>query len=166
MREFDDHYEEEYVYLADMTDTAALVSWGKFPALTTSAPLTFAVIGDTGTGTSDQAALANALDAVIKPRFQCIDSEDASRQVRCVVTGGGGTWRDGQPEKATNGHVNCWGGNQGTHFLVVSIAGPTMTIEPITAAGTPLVVGSRKSSISRTNPRHAVSPSGRGHIRR
>ena len=30
MREFDDHYEEEYVYLADLTDTAALVSWGKF----------------------------------------------------------------------------------------------------------------------------------------
>ena len=448
MREFDDHYEEEYVYLADLTDTAALVSWGKFffastmelvpdrkihlldgqqgrhtsigancesygpvdveirdgsgalvqsvrvvddtftwvtgltpdteytyrvvadpegarrtwadgplweyqprikeliatgrryacrfrtfPALTTSAPLTFAVIGDTGTGTSDQAALANALDAVIKPRgirfvlmtgdtvyrksgrsgddddewlmtyfqpyrtlidcipffpcvgnhdtsetlleggqgdtltlydnllvtarfqdarpgrdasiakglfyrfrfgsdveficvdtskdkflfgkrmfqkdparmwlrnalasplgsptwrvpfshhppycagpqhgdtdsmreeivprcaangvrafisghehnFQCIDSEDASRQVRCVVTGGGGTWRDGQPEKATNGHVNCWGGNQGTHFLVVSIAGPAMTIEPITAAGTPLPLSDREN---------------------
>ena len=30
MREFDDHYEEEYVYLADLTDTAALISWGKF----------------------------------------------------------------------------------------------------------------------------------------
>ena len=30
MREFDDHYEEEYLYLADLTDTAALISWGKF----------------------------------------------------------------------------------------------------------------------------------------
>jgi len=30
MREFPDHYEEEYVYLADLTDTAALISWGKF----------------------------------------------------------------------------------------------------------------------------------------
>src|SRR4051812_18782444 len=30
MREFHDHYEEEYVYLADLTDTAALLSWGKF----------------------------------------------------------------------------------------------------------------------------------------
>src|SRR5262245_33202561 len=30
MREFSDHYEEEYVYLADLTDTAALISWGRF----------------------------------------------------------------------------------------------------------------------------------------
>ena len=30
MREFSDHYEEEYLYLADLTDTAALISWGKF----------------------------------------------------------------------------------------------------------------------------------------
>ena len=30
MREFPDHYEEEYVWLADLTDSAALISWGKF----------------------------------------------------------------------------------------------------------------------------------------
>src|ERR1044072_2689174 len=183
MREFDDHYEEEYVYLADLTDTAALISWGKFffastmelvpdrkihllegrsgrhrsiggnweaygpvdvdarapsgtvvrtvrvvddtfpwvtgltpdthytyrivadpdgsrrewadgdlweykpeikelvrttrrytcafrtfPSLNTSAPLTFAVVGDTGTGSANQTALANALEAAITER--------------------------------------------------------------------------------------------------
>jgi hypothetical protein len=30
MREFDDHYEEEYLYVADLTDTAVLISWGRF----------------------------------------------------------------------------------------------------------------------------------------
>src|SRR4026209_1519347 len=30
MRELEDHYEEEYIYLADLTCDAALISWGKF----------------------------------------------------------------------------------------------------------------------------------------
>ena len=76
--------------------------------------------------------------------FQCIDSEDAGRQLRCIVTGGGGTWRTGRPDGPTNGHVRAWGGNEGTHFLIVTIAGSSMTIEPITAAGAPLKLVDRE----------------------
>ena len=76
--------------------------------------------------------------------FQCIDSEDAGRRVRCIVTGGGGQWRTGKPEQSTNGFVHSWGGNQGTHFLVVTIAGSSMTIEPITADGGPLSLVDRQ----------------------
>ena len=76
--------------------------------------------------------------------FQCIDSEDAARRVRCIVTGGGGQWRTGKPEQSTNGFVHSWGGNQGTHFLVVTIAGSSMTIEPITADGGPLSLFDRQ----------------------
>jgi tartrate-resistant acid phosphatase type 5 len=67
---------------------------------------------------------------------QVIDSEDAARSVRCVVTGGGGQWRTGVPDKSTNGFVEAWGGNTGTHFLLVTVTGTTMTIEPIAADGT------------------------------
>jgi hypothetical protein len=75
--------------------------------------------------------------------FQCIDSEDAARRVRCIVTGGGGQWRTGKPEKSTNGNVHSWGGNAGTHFLIVSIAGSSMKIEPITADGAALALVDR-----------------------
>jgi hypothetical protein len=67
--------------------------------------------------------------------FQCIDSEDADKRVRYIVTGGGGQWRTGKPEKSTNGFVHAWGGNEGTHFLIVTIAGSSMKVEPITAGG-------------------------------
>jgi tartrate-resistant acid phosphatase type 5 len=77
--------------------------------------------------------------------FQCIDSEDTNRLVRCIVTGGAGRWRTGKPEKATNGHVQSWGGNTGTHFLLVTINGPSMTIEPIAAGGRPLSLFDRQN---------------------
>jgi hypothetical protein len=67
--------------------------------------------------------------------FQCIDSEDHGRRVRCIVTGGAGQWRTGEPDGSTNGFVHSWGGNTGTHFLLVTIAGSSMTIEPIRTDG-------------------------------
>jgi|SoiMethySBSTD1v2_1073268.scaffolds.fasta_scaffold159022_3 tartrate-resistant acid phosphatase type 5 len=75
--------------------------------------------------------------------FQCIDSEDADKRIRCIVTGGAGQFRTGQPEKSTNGNVHSWGGNAGTHFLIVTINGSSMTIEPITAARQPLTLSDR-----------------------
>lgn len=69
---------------------------------------------------------------------QVIDSEDQNRSVRCFVTGGGGQWRTGRPDKSTNGFVQAWGGNTGAHFMLVTITGATMTVEPITPDGTPL----------------------------
>jgi hypothetical protein len=75
--------------------------------------------------------------------FQCLDSEDSHKRVRCFVTGGGGQWREGEPDKATNGFMHAWGGNLGTHFLVATINGPTMTVEPIAADGRALSLKSR-----------------------
>jgi tartrate-resistant acid phosphatase type 5 len=75
--------------------------------------------------------------------FQCIDSEDAGKRVRCFVTGGGGTWRTGTPGKATNGHVHSWGGNASTHFLIVTMSGSTMTVEPIGHDGKSLALQDR-----------------------
>jgi hypothetical protein len=40
--------------------------------------------------------------------------------------------------------VHSWGGNEGTHFLIVTIAGSSMTIEPITAGGVPLALADRQ----------------------
>ena len=78
--------------------------------------------------------------------FQCLDSEDAHRRVRCFVTGGGGTWREGEPDKATNGFMHAWGGNTGTHFLIVTIDGSSMTVEPVTVDGQQLPLKSRLGS--------------------
>ena len=79
--------------------------------------------------------------------FQCIDSEDDGRRVRCIVTGGAGKWRTGEPDKSTNGYVHSWGGNTGTHFLIVTIAGSSMTVEPITAGGVPLTLFDRQGAV-------------------
>jgi hypothetical protein len=76
--------------------------------------------------------------------FQCLDSEDPERRVRCFVTGGGGTWREGTPDKATNGFMHAWGGNEGTHFLMVTIDGATMRVEPVAVDGGPLRLASRQ----------------------
>jgi tartrate-resistant acid phosphatase type 5 len=76
--------------------------------------------------------------------FQCIDSEDTGRRVRCIVTGGAGQFRTGKPEKSTNGHVHSWGGNEATHFLMVTINGSSMTIEPITATRETLALSDRQ----------------------
>ena len=76
--------------------------------------------------------------------FQCLDSEDAQRRVRCFITGGGGQWRTNVPDKATNGFLHAWGGNAGTHFLIVTIDGSTMTVEPMTADGLPLPLMNRQ----------------------
>ena len=77
--------------------------------------------------------------------FQCLDSEgdDPQRRVRCFVTGGGGRWRTDEPKKATNGFMHSWGGNAGTHFLIVTIEGSTMTVEPLTSDGEPLALKTR-----------------------
>jgi hypothetical protein len=78
--------------------------------------------------------------------FQCIDSEDNDprRRVRCIVTGGAGKWRTDEPDKETNGWMHSWGGNEGTHFLIVTITGSSMTIEPITVDGVPLKLVNRR----------------------
>jgi tartrate-resistant acid phosphatase type 5 len=91
--------------------------------------------------------LANGVRAFLsghEHNFQCLGSEDAEKRVTCVVTGGGGQWRDGEPDKATNGFMQAWGGNAGTHFLIVTIDGAKMTIEPIAADGTPLPLKNRQ----------------------
>ena len=75
--------------------------------------------------------------------FQCLDSEDPHRRVRCFVTGGGGTWRKGEPNNATNGFMQAWGGNAGTHFLMVTIDGSTMHVEPTMVDGHPLPLVNR-----------------------
>jgi tartrate-resistant acid phosphatase type 5 len=77
--------------------------------------------------------------------FQCIDSEDDDprRRVRCVVTGGAGKWREGEPDKDTDGWMHSWGGNKGTHFVIVTITGSSMTVEPIAADGRPLKLVNR-----------------------
>jgi tartrate-resistant acid phosphatase type 5 len=76
--------------------------------------------------------------------FQCLDSEDPRKRVRCFVTGGGGTWREGEPNNATNGFLHAWGGNAGTHFLMVTIHGSTMRVEPTMVDGDPLPLVSRR----------------------
>ena len=92
---------------------------------------------------------ANGVRAFIsghEHNFQCIDSEDtdANRRVHCVVTGGAGTFRTGKPAGSTTGHRQSWGGNQGMHFLIVTIAGSSMTIEPIAADGKALPLFNRE----------------------
>jgi hypothetical protein len=94
---------------------------------------------------------ANGVRAFIsghEHNFQWIDSEDtdAKRRVHCIVTGGAGTFRTGKPAGSTNGHRQSWGGNEGMHFLIVTIAGPSMTIEPIAADGKPLKLFKRDGS--------------------
>ena len=76
--------------------------------------------------------------------FQSIDSEDAGTRVKCIVPGGSGQFRSGKPEKATNGHVECWGGNTETHFLIATITGPSMKIEAVTASGKALSLFNRQ----------------------
>lgn len=68
--------------------------------------------------------------------FQCIDSPN--RKVRCFVSGGAGGFRDGKPKKSTDGFLHRWGGNDRGHFLIVTISGDKMTVEPIDAGGGPL----------------------------
>jgi len=68
--------------------------------------------------------------------FQCIDSP--KRKVRCFVTGGAGTFRDSRLKKSTDGFMHLWGGNDRGHFLIVTIRGDQMTVEPIDWEGRPL----------------------------
>ena len=79
--------------------------------------------------------------------FQCLDSEDAQQQVRCFITGGAGRWREVAPDKARNGFMHAWGGNAGTHFLIVTLDGLTMTVEPLTAEGQPLPLMDRQGQV-------------------
>ena len=78
--------------------------------------------------------------------FQCLDSEDADKRIRCFITGGGGQWRQAVPGKATNGFLHAWGGNAGTHFLIVTLDGSTMTVQPFTDEGQPLPLWDRRES--------------------
>jgi len=71
--------------------------------------------------------------------FQCIDSPGTTR-VRCFVTGGAGGFRDSVPGRETDGHMRAWGGNDRPHFLVVTISGNKMTVEPVDADGRPLTL--------------------------
>jgi len=68
--------------------------------------------------------------------FQCIDSPN--RKVRCFVSGGAGKFSDGRPKKSTDGFMHRWGGNDRGHFLVCTITGDQMTVEPIDWMGRPL----------------------------
>jgi hypothetical protein len=40
--------------------------------------------------------------------------------------------------------MHSWGGNAGTHFLIVTINGSTMTVEPIAVDGTALPLKNRQ----------------------
>lgn len=75
--------------------------------------------------------------------FQCLDSEDPGRRVRCFVTGGGGQFRTGEPDMATNGFMHSWGGNANTHFLLVTISGSTLTVQPLMDDAKPLPLRNR-----------------------
>lgn len=70
--------------------------------------------------------------------FQCIDSPSPNAGVRCILTGGGGGFRDKRPGKSTDGFMHSWGGNDRGHFLIVTIKGARMTVEPIDSTGQPL----------------------------
>ena len=68
--------------------------------------------------------------------FQCIDSPN--RKVRCFLSGGAGGFREGSLKKSTDGFMHSWGGNDSGHFLIVTISGDQMKIEPIDWEGRPL----------------------------
>ena len=70
--------------------------------------------------------------------LQCIDSPSPNDGVRCFISGGAGGFRDGRPKKSTDGFMHCWGGNESGHFLIVTISGTRMTVEPISSTGQPL----------------------------
>jgi 3',5'-cyclic AMP phosphodiesterase CpdA len=72
--------------------------------------------------------------------IQCIDSPnpDPARRVRCLISGGGGGWRDSKPSKSTDGFMQSWGGNDRGHFLLITINGKQMTIEPVDWDGKPV----------------------------
>lgn len=70
--------------------------------------------------------------------FQCIDSPAPNAGVRCFISGGGGGFRESRPGKSTDGFMHSWGGNQSGHFLIVTISGGLMTVEPIDSTGQPL----------------------------
>jgi len=77
--------------------------------------------------------------------FQCIDSPGDSR-IRCFVTGGGGGFRTSTPSIETDGHLQAWGGNDRAHFLVVTISGAKMTVEPIAGDGKPVPLFDRTNT--------------------
>lgn len=70
--------------------------------------------------------------------FQCLDSQQSAKGVRCFISGGAGGWRDKVPGKETEGHMQLWGGNDRGHFLIVTISGNQMKVEPIGSDGNPL----------------------------
>jgi len=63
--------------------------------------------------------------------FQCIDSPTKGSRVRCFISGGAGGFREKEPEKHTDGFLHSWGGNDRGHFLIVTISGNEMKVEPI-----------------------------------
>src|SRR5262249_51866523 len=70
--------------------------------------------------------------------FQCFDSSNSGPHVKCFVSGGAGTYRESRPTKATDGFMNSWGGNDRGHFLIVTVRGGQMIVEPIDEDGRPL----------------------------
>ncbi|MEK6408578.1 MAG: metallophosphoesterase [Acidobacteriota bacterium] len=70
--------------------------------------------------------------------FQCIDSPSPNAGVKCFISGGAGGFRDKRPGKSTDGFMHSWGGNDSGHFLIVTINGAQMTVEPIDSTGQPL----------------------------
>lgn len=70
--------------------------------------------------------------------FQCIDSPNPNAGVRCFISGGAGGFREGRPSKSTDGFMQSWGGNDRGHFLIVTISGDQMKVEPMGFDGQPL----------------------------
>ncbi|HYH84896.1 MAG TPA: metallophosphoesterase, partial [Pyrinomonadaceae bacterium] len=75
------------------------------------------------------------------------DNNSASDENKChyFLTGGGSEPRSGRPTKGTKATLRAWGGTDEGDFLLVTIDGGEMTVQPVGESGSPLKLKDRAS---------------------